>query len=250
MRFSGKVAFVTGGAGGIGFAVASRLVEEGANVVIGDIDGSAAKAAAAKIGGGAISREYNQADPASVREAIDFVVKEFGGLDFAVNCAAIGGPFASIADMNPEDTSAVVSINLTGTINCLKYELLAMKKRGAGAIVNIASTSGLRPNPFLGAYSATKAGIIAITQVAAVEEGPYGIRVNCISPGPIDTQMMHEKISREHIASITPNRRVGLPSDIANTAAYLLSDDAKHVVGTNIPVDGGILPSQGLEIPE
>jgi len=248
-RFDGKVAFVTGGASGMGLATVKLLAEEGAKVVMGDIQWELAKENAKLIGPAVLPFNLNQGDAQSVEEAIKFTEDKFGGLDLAVNAAAIQGPLGALEDLEPKDITQVFTVNLVGIAYCLKFEVAAMKRRGGGAIVNIASISGMRPTPYLGIYSASKTGVITLTNIAAVENGPDGIRVNCISPGYVDTPLLDARIDRGWAASMTPNRRCGVPRDIADVATFLLSDDAKQVNGVTVPVDGGLIAGHAIKPP-
>jgi NAD(P)-dependent dehydrogenase (short-subunit alcohol dehydrogenase family) len=233
----------------MGLATVKLLAEEGANVVMGDIQWELAQKNAKSIGSSVLPFQLNQGSAQSVEEAIKFTEEKFGGLDFAVNAAAIQGPLGPIEDLEPKDMANVLTVNLAGIAYCLKYEVLAMKRRGGGAIVNIASISGMRPTPYLGIYSASKTGVITLTNIAAVENGPDGIRVNCISPGYVDTPLLDARIDRGWAASMTPNRRCGVPRDIADVTAFLLSDDAKQVNGITMPVDGGLIAGHAIKPP-
>lgn len=252
-RFDGKIAFITGGASGIGFATAKLLLEEGAKVAIGDINTSLVDSSAQELGNETIGITVDVSDHISVRNAIDVVETTFGGLDLAVNAAGIMGGLGTIVDMAPEATMKVLGVNLAGVIFSMKYEIIAMKKRAEQgrmcAIVNIASTAGMRPHAFLAHYSATKAGVIEATKVAAVENGPDHIRVNVVSPGHTETPILPKNMDRAHIASILPMRRFGTASDIAEAAAFLLSDAALQITGINIPVDGGLLADNPMPLP-
>lgn len=248
-RFNDKVVFITGGASGMGLGTAKLLASEGAKVAIGDINWDLAQESAKTIGSSVIAIKLDQSDPRSIESAIQTVEEKFGGLDYAVNAAAIQGPLGSLEDVSDKDMATVFAVNLTGIAYCLKYEIGALKRRGGGAIVNIASISGMRPTPFLGVYSASKTGVITLTNIAAVEFGPDNIRVNTISPGYVDTPLLDVRIDRGWAASITPNRRCGVPKDIADVAAFLLSDDARQVNGVNMPVDGGLIAGHAIKPP-
>lgn len=248
-RFGGKIAFISGGASGMGLATAQLLVKEGAKVVIGDINWELAQKSAASLGGETLAFKIDQADPEAVERAIAFVLEKFGRLDLAVNAAGIAGRYGRLESLSPKDIQTVFAVNLQGAAYLLKHETTAMNKTGGGAIVNIASTTGVRPTPFLGIYSTSKSGVISLTKFTAVEEGPNGIRVNCISPGYVDTPMLDASIDRGWIASVTPNRRCGKPEDIADAAAFLLSDAAKQITGVNLPVDGGQLADTSIRPP-
>ncbi|KIX91951.1 uncharacterized protein Z520_12340 [Fonsecaea multimorphosa CBS 102226] len=250
--FDGQIAFVTGGASGIGFATAKILIEGGAKVAIGDINASLIASSAKELGNGTIGVKVDVSDPASVEAAIKSVEDAFGGLDLAVNAAGVVGGIGSIIDIEPAATSKVLAVNLGGVIFCMKYEMMAMKKRTAQgrkcAIVNIASTAGVRPHAFLAHYSAAKAGVIEATKVAAVEVGPDHIRVNCISPGHTATPILPKNMDRDFIASILPTRRFGTARDIAEASAFLLSDAADQITGINLPVDGGLLADNPMPL--
>ncbi|OQV00120.1 hypothetical protein CLAIMM_05658 [Cladophialophora immunda] len=248
-RFDGKVAFVTGGASGMGLATVELLAQEGAKVVMGDIQWELAEKNAKSLGDSVLPFHLNQGDSKSVEEAIKFTEEKFGGLDLAVNAAGIQGPLGSLEDLQPQDFQNVIAVNLTGIAYCLKYEVAAMKRRGGGSIVNISSICGLRATPYLGIYSASKAGCISLTSTAAVEAGPDHVRVNVICPGYVDTPLLDARIDRAWAASITPTRRCGVPRDIADVTAFLLSDAAKQVNGVTVPVDGGLIAGHAVKPP-
>jgi NAD(P)-dependent dehydrogenase (short-subunit alcohol dehydrogenase family) len=248
-RFAGKVVFVTGGASGMGLATVELLAEEGAKVVIADIQYELAKKNAAALGPSVAAFNLDQGSAKSVEAGIRFAEDTFGGLDYAVNAAGIQGPLGPLEELTPEAIQQVLAVNLAGIAYCLKYQAAAMRRRGGGAIVNISSICGIRSTPFLGAYSASKAGVISLTEVAAVENGAHGIRVNTILPGYVDTPLLDARIDRGWAASMTPNKRCGLPKDIADVAAFLLSDDAKQVTGVKLPVDGGLTAGHFINPP-
>ncbi|KAL2061489.1 hypothetical protein VTL71DRAFT_6866 [Oculimacula yallundae] len=248
-RFEGKVAFVTGGASGMGLAIVKRLAEEGAKVVMADIQWELVQKNAKEIGNSVAPFRLDQSDPKSVEAAINFAEEKFGGLDFAVNAAAIQGSLGPIEALEVAEMQSVINVNLLGIAYCLKYELLALQKRKGGAIVNIASTCGMRPTANLAIYSASKAGVLSLTTTSATESGPHGIRVNTLSPGYVDTPLLDQRIDRAWAASITPNRRCGKTDDIADVTLFLLSDAARQVNGINVPVDGGLVASFGVIAP-
>lgn len=233
----------------MGLATAQLLTKEGAKVVIGDINWDLAQKSATSLGGETLAVKLDQADAEAVERAIAFVLEKFGRLDLAVNAAGIAGPYGALETLAPKDMNKVIAVNLQGVAYLLQQEIRAMKKTGGGAIVNISSTTGVRPSPFLGIYSTTKSGVISLSAFTAVEEGPNGIRINCISPGYVDTPLLDAAIDRSWIASITPNRRCGMPGDIADAVAFLLSDAAKQITGVNLPVDGGQLADSSTKPP-
>ncbi|TPX12531.1 uncharacterized protein E0L32_000708 [Thyridium curvatum] len=248
-RFANKVVFISGGASGMGLATTERLLKEGAKVVIADIQFELAQKAAAASNGAAVAVKMDQGSPESVKEAIAFAEAHFGGIDHAVNAAGIQGLQGSVEDAPIEDMQRVYAVNLMGIAYCLKYEVAAIKKRGGGAIVNIASAAGIRAIPYLGVYSSTKAGVISIATAVAQEAGPYNIRVNTISPGYVDTPLLDARIDRKWAGSLVPTGRCGMPSDIADATSFLLSDDARQISGVNLPVDGGLTVANGVKPP-
>ncbi|KIW31168.1 uncharacterized protein PV07_02837 [Cladophialophora immunda] len=252
LPFQDKVAFVTGGASGIGFAIARKLAELGAKVAIGDVNLASAIEAAASVGKSCLAVGVDVADERSVRDAISQVEDRFGGLHLAANCAGVQLPVGPIADLGASNIAKTLDINLKGMIYCLKHEVTLMKKNGGlgGAIVNIASAAASQPLAYNGPYSASKAGVVAITKSAAAEVAPDHIRINSISPGYIDTPMMRRvNIDTDFAAARTPIGRCGEPEDVADLATFLLNDGAKQIHGIDVPIDGGMLLGQMVKPP-
>ncbi|MEX1255787.1 MAG: SDR family NAD(P)-dependent oxidoreductase [Dehalococcoidia bacterium] len=244
-NLDGKVALVTGGASGIGFATARRFIKEGANVLIADVNGEAAEGRASGLGTASAWIAADLYDEAGAEAMVARAVERFGRLDIAVNAAGIGG-LAPIVDQMVEQWDAVLNLDLRGVFVSTKHEARAMIKQGqGGAIVNIASINARQPAEGMSAYCAAKAGVEMFTRVAAMELAPHGIRVTGIGPGLVDTPMTTfltstPEILREYLENI-PAGRAGTPDDIASAALFLVSDDASWVNGDTLFVDGAEL---------
>jgi len=245
--FRYKVAFVTGGAGGIGYATARAFAEAGAAVAIAGDHEDAAKSAAAtltKAGYRALGLRCDVADEASVAAAIDATVGAFGRLDFAYNNAGLHAPSVETADALASDFDRVIAVNLRGVWACMKHELRQMRKQGSGAIVNCSSQSGLAGIAGLGAYTASKHGVIGLTKAAALEYARKGIRINAICPGTVDTPMV-AKAMADHPAEMQaviddiPLGRMGTPEEIASAVLWLCSPGAGFMIGQVVAPDGG-----------
>ena len=240
-RLAGKVALVTGGARGIGLAVARAFTREGALVTVADIDGGGAAQAAAGLGGSASGLAVDVAEQASVQAMVDAITAEHGRLDILVNNAGVGGntPFL---ETRLEDWNRIIGINLTGAFMVAQACARAMVKAGGGKIVNIASLSGQRGGSGRAAYGAAKAGLELLTKVMAVELAEHGINVNNIAPGAIETEMAkfaHDRATRAAYNGLIPMTRYGTPEEVADAAVFLCSDEARYVHGHTLNVDGG-----------
>jgi NAD(P)-dependent dehydrogenase (short-subunit alcohol dehydrogenase family) len=242
----GKVAIVTGASRGIGAVAARAFAEAGAAVVLAARDEDALSAVARQItasGGRALVRPTDVGDPGAVERLVGEATDVFGRLDAAFNNAAGGRhPPAPLADVAVDDFDSVLRVTLRGVFLCMKYELPAMLAGGGGAIVNMSSTAGLRGVPGIGAYVASKHGVIGLTRSVALDYAQRGIRVNAVAPGPIASKRLAlTDEQREQMVSAIPLRRVGLPEEIAAAVVWLCSDQASFITGATIPIDGGKL---------
>ncbi|MGI6517428.1 MAG: 3-oxoacyl-ACP reductase FabG [Bacillota bacterium] len=245
MRLEGKVAVITGSGRGLGKEAAFLFAEEGAKVVVGDINYESAEEVAAAIGekgGEAMAVKLDVTDPASIQTMVDRVLERFGSIDVLVNNAGITAD-AQLVKMNQDQWDRVIAVNLKGVYNCTKAIAPIMIARGSGRIINTSSVVGVYGNFGQTNYAATKAGVIGMTKVWARELGRKGITVNAVAPGFTMTEMMStvpEKIL-SGIRDKTPLGRLGEPRDIAYAYLYLASDEANFVNGATIQVDGGLV---------
>jgi 3-oxoacyl-[acyl-carrier protein] reductase len=238
----GKTAVVTGGAQGIGFAIASRFVDEGARVVLGDLDLKATEDAVAKLGGRDVARavrcDVTAAD--DVDALVGAAVSEFGSLDVMVNNAGITRD-ATMRKMTEEQFDQVINVHLKGTWNGTRKAAAIMRENQSGAIVNISSLSGKVGLAGQTNYSAAKAGIVGLTKAAAKEVAHLGVRINAIQPGLIRsamTEAMPQNIWDAKLAEV-PMGRAGEPSEVASVALFLASDLSSYMTGTVLEVTGG-----------
>ena len=241
-RFSGRVAFITGGARGIGRATASAFAGEGARVVVADVDGGAAESTARELGGGAIAVQLDVADTGSVKAAVATALARAERIDVLVNNAGITRD-ATLLKTSDEAWDAVIAVNLSGTFNMTREVAAHMVARGSGAIINASSIVGIYGNFGQSNYVATKAGVIGMTRVWARELGRKGVRVNCIAPGFIVTDMTAKMPSDvlEGMKKRTPLGRLGTPDDVARAYLFLASDEAAFINGQVLGVDGGLV---------
>ena len=244
-----KVAVVTGGASGIGLAIAQRLAQDGAKVAIFDLNGDDATAEADKInaaGGTAIGLTVDVSDRARVEEAADEVRSAFGPITILVNNAGMAG-FRRFLEISVEAWNRILDVNLTGTFHCCQVMLPDMIAVGWGRIVNISSSSTHGGQPLMSHYVASKSGMVGLTKSLALEFGPSGVTVNTIPPGFIDTPMLQRDAAKgrlgpggvDAVIERTPVRRAGRPEDIAAACAFLVRDEAGYITGQIIGVNGG-----------
>lgn len=252
-RLAGKVAIVTGASSGIGRETAKLFAKEGAKVVVaarreaelaalvGEIKAAGGDATA--VAGDVASEAFNKALVATAE-------KTYGGLDIAFNNAGTLGPVGPTTEVTETDFNQTIAVNLTASFLAAKHQVPAMQKRGGGSIIFTSTFVGHTGSfPGMAAYSASKSGIIGLTQALATEYGPQNIRVNAVLPGAVDTPMYREKNSTAEAQAFLNNlhalKRAGRPEELARSVLYLASDDASFVTGTASLVDGGLSISRG-----
>lgn len=245
--FDGKVALVTGAAGGLGRAVAQKFAREGARVVVVDLNRERGEETVKLIeddGDEAMFVAADVSNPADVQAMVRTAVETYGGLDCAVNNAVVDVGPNPLADIPEEDWNKAIAVNLTGVFLCMKYEIKAMLERGAGAIVNVGSGNEHGAAPGIAWYIAAKHGLLGLTKVAALDYGGQGIRVNAVGPGTMWTPLMREAAESrpdhiENLKRITPMRRFAEPEEVAEACVWLCSDAASYVLGHTLVADGG-----------
>lgn len=245
-RFVGKVCVVTGGARGIGAAIAHRLGLEGCKVAILDVDREAGEQRVKMLSSMSIESIFIYADVSNedhVREAMDTVYKRFKAINVLVNNAGIGFSGKSLEEQTLDEWRRIIDVNLTGPWLCSKHAVRYMKLSG-GVIINIASTRAFQSEPNTEPYSASKGGLVALTHALAISLAKYGIRVVSVSPGWIDTSAWQIPPKGSRLSPLDhmwhPAGRVGRPEDIAALVAFLASDEASWITGVNIVIDGGV----------
>jgi len=238
-ELSGKVAIVTGGASGIGRATAGLFVEEGASVVVADVDVERGEEVAGSLGDAAVFQRTDVSDPDDVQALVDLAALRFGGLHVMFNNAGVpGATHGRFLDDDLEDFGRVMDVNLFGVMVGSQRAARHMARHGGGSIINTTSIAALRPGGGVMTYRASKAGVILFSQSLAIDLGEYGIRVNCIAPGLILTGMTTYDMEPV-IRRMQPLKRKGMPADVANAALYLASERSAQVTGMVLPVDGG-----------
>ncbi len=241
MRLVDKIAIVTGGLSGIGDAIARRFAAEGATVIAADL----ATDAAQLDDGSIVPFQTDVADPASVDRLVSAVLAKHGRLDCLVNSAGIGADVPFL-DTTIETFDRIIAVNLRGSFIVGQRAARAMRDGGGGAILNIASVSGVVGNVGRSAYGASKGGVVLLSKVMAVDLAAYGIRVNVLAPGPIATPLtdaVHTPAVREQWHERTILHRYGKPDEMAGAAVFLCSDDSSYVTGHVLAADGGFLAS-------
>ncbi|MEP2530345.1 SDR family oxidoreductase [Shimia sp.] len=237
------IALVTGAAQGIGYACAEALAEDGAKLILADINAEGVAAAAEKLGGGAVGMTCDMGDAAQINAMFDTIEAEHGDVEILVNNAGIAMP-GDFLETSIESFQKVIDVNLTGTFVALQRAAKTMvAKNIEGAIVNMSSVNAVVAIPSIPAYCASKGGVMQLTKATALALAPHNIRVNAVGPGSIDTEMMAgvnaNPEAMKMVMSRTPLKRIGEPRDIGDAVAFLASNKAKYITGETIYIDGG-----------
>ena len=262
-RLNGKVAVITGGASGIGKATVRLFVGEGVRVVFSDIQDDKGKAIADELGSNAIYLHANVRNEFEIKAAIDLAVEKFGHLDVVFSNAGNPGPGGAIEDVPTDEFDKTVAIHLRAAFLCMKHSIPIMKKQGSGCFITTSSVAAYQHGMGSLPYSLSKAGLMHLVRIAAVELGVFGIRANAIAPGFIATGIFGQgygltREGAEKLADLMKNapsdgqpiRRAGLPEDIANAALFLASDSNGFITGVTLKVDGGLLSGRIPQDPE
>ena len=223
----------------MGRGIVERFVEEGAGVVIADVDRDGGEALAAELGATAAFKQTDVAEAEQIQDVVDFAVERFGGLHIMCNNAGVGGSFKRFLDDDFADFDRVMAVNILGVMVGSQRAARHMVQNGGGVIVNTTSIGGINAGPGVMAYRATKAAVIHFTRSIAVELAERGVRVNCVAPAHIPTAINASLDQSRIVRAMQPLQRVGSPRDVAEAFLYLASDRAAQITGIVLPVDGG-----------
>jgi len=260
-RLEGKVAVITGAASGIGAATAKTFVDNGARVVLGDIQDEAGEGLATALGGAsqAIFRHCNVTEEAEVQALVEAAVSEFGQIDVIFNCAGIVGAVGPMSTTPAEEWKLTIDIMVNGVFYGMKHASRYMKEAGSGSIISMSSTAGVMGGLGPHAYAAAKHAVVGMTKNLAAEMGGYGVRVNCIAPSGMATPMVADVMTGDHhnledtiatLAALSPLKgRAGLAQDVANAALWLASDESGYTSGLTLTVDAGTTTGSTAEPP-
>lgn len=243
-EYEGRVALVTGAAGGIGAAVSRLLAQRGATVIVADFNESSGERTAAEIrtaGGRAVFRKIDVTDETQVDALIQSIGEEFGGVHMAHNNAGVLHPGLRFHELSTADWDRTLEINTRAVALCMRAEIRYMLEHGGGSIVNTASGAGISSAPGISAYTASKHAVVGMTRSAAVEYVRDGIRVNAVAPGTVDTGMLADVPAerRDELNALMPMGRMAKPEEVAEVVTFLLSDKASYVNGAIVTIDGG-----------
>ena len=241
LDLAGRHAVITGGAAGLGFAIAQRMLASGAGVTLWDLDSQALARAAGQLGAGVRTVAVDVGDHASVVRAVQQTVAHTPAVDVLVNSAGVTGPNVKVWDYPPDAWQQVMQVNLNGLFHCCREIVPLMRARNYGRIVNIASVAGKDGNPNASAYSASKAAVIALTKSLGKELADTGVRVNCVTPAAVKTAIF-EQMSPEHIAfmlSKIPMGRFGTPEEVAAMVGWLSTEECSFSTGAVFDLSGG-----------
>ena len=241
LDLQGRHAVVTGGGAGLGLAIAKRMLASGASVTLWDLDAAALARAAGELGGRVDTVVVNVGEVQSVAAAVQQTLRQHAAIDALVNCAGITGPNVKVWDYPPEDWVRVIQVNLNGLFYCCRELVPHMRERNYGRIVNLASVAGKDGNPNASAYSASKAGVIALTKSLGKELADTGVRVNCVTPAAVKTAIF-DQMTPEHIQfmlSKIPMGRFGEPDEVAAMVTWLCTEDCSFSTGAVFDLSGG-----------
>nr|WP_325251045.1 SDR family oxidoreductase [Amylibacter sp.] len=245
MKLKGKTAIVTGAASGFGTGIAAKFIAEGARVLVADINGDGAEAAAKSLGDNAIACQVDVGSTASINAMAELAINTYGALDILVNNAGVTHLPMPMENVTEDDFDRVYNVNMKSIYLAAKAFVPHMKANGAGAILNVASTAGVSPRPNLNWYNASKGWVITATKAMAVELAPFGIRVNALNPVAGETPLLKSFMGedtpevRAKFLSTIPIGRFSTPEDLGNAASFLCSDEASMITGVAMEVDGG-----------
>lgn len=245
MKLNGKTAIVTGAASGFGTGIAAKFIAEGARVLVADINGAGAEAAAKSLGDNAIACQVDVGSAASINAMAELAINTYGKLDILVNNAGVTHLPMPMETVTEDDFDRVYNVNMKSIYLAAKALVPHMKANGAGAILNVASTAGVSPRPNLNWYNASKGWVITATKAMAVELAPFGIRVNALNPVAGETPLLKSFMGedtpeiRAKFLSTIPIGRFSTPEDLGNAASFLCSDEASMITGVAMEVDGG-----------
>lgn len=242
---SARTVLITGGAGGIGRAIGAAFAAAGDRVVLADLDGARLQAATAALGATGVVVDIT--DEQSIARALDDAQDQAGPIDVLVNNAGLLSVHGALMELAGADLDRILRTNVLGTFQMTQQVARRMVQRGAGGVVvNLSSIGGRQPTPGMGGYESSKAAVDALTRWAAIELAPHRIRVNAVAPGPVLTEMLATGMpegspAREAWVSRIPLRRMAAVEDVAAAVVFLAGDEARHITGTSLPVDGGQL---------